>query len=353
MARNPVVESELTRQGFAFEFVKDYQIANIDMREAEENPARLGQKLNVEDVFGYAMDMEAGADWMAIVVRDLGEQLDTLINGRHTIEAMGLCKPVRKTVDCYRVREADPLRVDMLIRTINVHNGRKPDVGERLVHIAEMKRMHPHLTVKELSLRFKVSRPKINEYLATLGAELRADGLGVGHIVAGRHFSSELKRALNTFQNDAVFVHTAQLIAAHPIDLRGEAGLDLIASLRSAGTERQAMKILEARDKELNTAEAERAIKKTRSPTSRATKYLGQVRSTIKKWPGSVEKLYLAGLGTWRQLRREVKMLDEAIGYQEEVRDAMAKLADEMERAEEWSQRRPGKPSSEATSPNR
>lgn len=351
--RNQKIEDELTRQGFVFEFVKDYPLAQIDMKEAEENPARLAAKLDEDAVIAYWMAMEEGADWEAIMVRDRGTPLDQLINGRHSIAAAGHCKPKRTTLDAYRIREADEVRVDVLIRTANIHNGRTPSTAEKLLHIAEERRQHPHLTVKELSVRFRIRRERIAEYLAVIEAEKRATKVGIGHVVHGnRHFGAELKKALNSLQSDAVFLHAAKLIAVHPLDLRGDAGLDLISSLRGAGTERQAMKIIEAREGELARAAEDRSVKKTRSPSSRATKFMGEVRRVIRRYPGSVEKLYLAGLGSWRQLRREAKVLDEAIGFQEDVRDAMIAMADEMERAEEWAQRRPGRPSSEPTSPD-
>jgi len=350
--RDPKKEQTLNELGFAWEFVQDYPINKIDWKEADENHARLGVKLDLDVAVGYAEAMEAGADWTAITVKHTGEPLDQLIDGRHSTAAMKLAKPERKTVDAYVIRDHDPYRIDMLIRISNVNNGRESSVSERLLHIAEMRRIWPHTTLKELSQRFHVKQKVITEYIKVLDSEKRAEGLGVGHIIRGsRHqFSMDIKRALNTLQNDVVFVRAVQLLAKHPLELRGQAGNDFVTSLRDAGSERRAMQLMEARDQEISRSEEERKLRKSVTPRTYIDRFMSEVRRVQKRFPGSVEKLYMEGY-TCPQLRRERKLVDQVIDILMDTRVKMDTLIEEQERTEAWQSERLGKLTSDATSP--
>ena len=348
-------EHYLTARGYTWQYVKDFPIARLDLKEAESNPARLGKALDEEYALSIGLAVQDGAELPAIVTHDTGDGLDDIITGRHRVSGVTtFCKPRRDTIDAYRVREADKFRVDLLVRTINTIEGHAPGTHERLIHVAEMRRKYPHTTTKDIAKEFGVAVETAHEYLRVLAMERRAEELGVGHIVRNnRGFSMKLKSALNSINIDSVFVHAVDMVAKHPNDFKGSAGSTLAKELRSLGSERRMLKFVETRDRELTEVDDQRKAKKSRSPTGRATLFVGAARSLLKKYPGSPDKLYLEGLGsTCDQLRRELKVLREARDALDDVEGAVEKLLADLERQEEWQQKaRPGNQSSEGTSP--
>lgn len=346
----------LSSNGYTWQFQKDLPLTMLDMKEAESNPARLGAALDEEYALSIGLAVQDGAELPAIVVLDDGTPMYRIITGRHRVKGVtDFCKPQFQALDAYVVREVDPYRVQMLTRTINIIEGHAPNTRERLTHIAEMRRMFPHSTAKELSGQFKVAAQTANEYLRVLSMERRADDLGVGHVAKGKAIPFKLKAQLQSIQSDNVFMHAVAVVARHPNDFRGQTpGSTLIKELKSAGTERKALKYLDERDRELTDAEDTRKVKKSRSPSGKATLFVGAARSLLKKYPGTPTKLYLEGLGTTcNELKRELRVLRDARNVIDEVDEALVKLIADLERQEEWKQKSitaRGSPISDATS---
>ena len=332
----------LTANGYTWQFHKELPLDQLDMKEAESNPARLGSALDEDYALGIGLAVQEGADLPAIVVLDDGTALYKIVTGRHRINGVtDFCKPPRPALDAYVVREVDPYRIQLLIRTINVIEGHAPDTRERLTHIAEMRRMFPHSTAKELAALFRVATNTAAEYLRVIAMERRAEDLGIGNIAKSRTIPMKLKAQLQGLQNDNIFLHAVTMVSRHPNDFRGKTpGETLVKELRSAGSERKALKYLDERDRELTDAEDQRKVKKSRSPSGKATLFVGAARSLLKKYPGSPNKLYLEGLGTTcNELKRELKVLREARNALDDVDEALVKLIADLERQEEWKQK--------------
>lgn len=331
--KDPKTESYLKMNGYGFVFHKSLALSSIDMKEAEENPARLMRRLDEDRAISYGMAMEEGADFPGIVVLDIGDGLPKrLITGMHRCKAadtVGL-----KNLDAYIVREADPYRIELLLRTINNIEGKAPDLKEKLSHIAEMRRQFPHATLEELAKRFQVHVATVRNYVKEIEAERRANELGLGTAFSTQRFPQKLKVALHAIQNDNTFRAAVNLIANHP-DLRGSAAISLAKELKEITTEKRALKIVEDRDRELTSEEEDKKARKSKSPTGTATQFVSRVRSVLRFYPGTVDKLYLAGLPT-AQIQREKRLMDEVIGILSDVRDAMAQMEQEQERALEW-----------------
>jgi hypothetical protein len=203
-----------------------------------------------------------------------------------------------------------------------------------------------------LSLRFDVKQKVISDYLKVLDAEKRAESLGVGHILRGNRaqYSMDLKRSLNTLQNDVVYVRAIQLIAKHPLELRGQAGQDFVGALRDAGSERRAMKVMEDRDREISRADEERKLKKSRTPSTVMTRFMSDVGRVERRYPGTPEKLYMEGY-TCPQLSRELKRLERVYEILGAAIEKAQTILEEQERTEAWVAQRLGSPASDNTSP--
>jgi hypothetical protein len=341
MAHDAPLEKWLKEHGYTFKFVQDYPLNKLDMAEAAANPARLARKFEDNLAYQYALDYESGADFPAILVLERpGRELDQLGGGTHRVAAAGAA---RKTAhDAIVVREADPARIDLLLR---VANSRGIGMGEtekgKLMHISELRRAYPNrFKIDDLARDFGVKRATILLYLRVSAAEERADRLGVGTFFsAPQRLSSGLKVELNALQSDHVFVAATNLIQSHQQVLRGEMGAELVKGLREAGTERRAFAILSDRDKELTEAQEDRRTKGTKTPSGRLTKYLSHVHSLVRNFPGSAQKLYLAGLGSWRTMKRELKLIRQSQEILSDLGTELEQLIAEAEKAAEWKER--------------
>lgn len=342
--RDPKTENFLAARGFAFEFVPDMPIAEIDCQEADANPARLRTKLEQDRAISYGIAMEEGADFPAIVSLDVADgRLKRLITGRHRIAGAGAAS--RPVLDAYVVRESDPYRVEMLIRTINNIEGRAPGQDEKLLQAGEMKRLFPHVTVAELASWFLLKPSVITDYLKVLDVERRADALGLGSIFKTDRFkkNAKLKIQINQIQSDVTFDRLVRLIAAHP-HVRGQAAIDLVRNVRECSTEKRALGLIDKLDREYAELEEELRARRSRSPSGKATTFIGKILGIGRSYPGSPDKLFLAGFPAHRfpDVINGTRAAMDIIG---EVLDALVKQHEENERTTEW--RRTG-PSSSA-----
>ena len=336
--RDPKTENFLKANGYAYVFVKQLKFGAIDLKEADANPARLLKKLDKDRALSYGLAMIDGADFPAIVVLDAGDDKPSrLITGRHRIE--GAKEAEIDAFDAYVVRDADPYRRELLLRTINNIEGRAPDQMEKLNHIAELHRLYPDVSVNELAARFGLKPQTVANHLRENEVAERAQRLGVGAEISHDKFKA-LKQPLFGLNNDVTFTEVVRLIARYP-DLRTSAATSLIKELKEKTTERQALKLIEERDREMAQIEAENRGKRSRTPKAKGTAFLSRPRGMVKAYPGSPDKLYLGGF-TAQELKGERKMLTDAATVIAEVMAEVDKLIEEKERANEWRNRRHG-----------
>jgi hypothetical protein len=349
MARDAAVEKWLTDNGYSWRFVKDHPLAEIDIQEATNNPSRLQRGLDNNLAYQYAEDMDGGADFPAIVLQEIVKQpLKKVWGGVHRIH--GATTALRTCLDAIVVREADPYRIDLATRVLNsLGVGRGENENGKLHQIAELQRLHGSAAkIPALAKHFRVHRDTVTKYLKVTTADRRADRLGIGTFFP--KMSQELRVELDKLQSDNVLIAATHLIQTHQNELRGGAGISLAKELRELGYETTAVAMIADRDKELTALADERKAKKDRTPTGMATAYLGRVHGLVRFYPGTAEKLYFAGLGTWQTIRREAKQVYRAIDILHDIVADMERIADEKEKAAEWTQaHRPGASPSDPT----
>lgn len=351
MARNHELEFWLKSRGYEFKYVEHYAVSKIDMDEARDNPARLGKAIDDTHALTIAFALDEGAPLTPILVFDMGAPLDLLGGGMHRLKGNATCKKPRTHLPAYVIIEPDPLRRETLIRTHNILNGREEDEDERLVHIAEMKRLHPALALKTLAAQFGMKPDPVQEYMRSLAAEKRAEEAGVGPLIRGKVFTRRLKSSLNTIQSPDVLAAMVSLIAAHPHDFKGNSGEGLIREVKEIGQERRAIKFIEERDAEIVEADERKGTKRIRSPSGRATKFIGRVNS-MADLGKSMDKLYLESLGTTcAEFRRVLKVIDRGQEVLDTARAKVLSLIEHHERLEAMRKDR-GKPGPEPISPS-
>ena len=348
--RDPRVENWLKANGYNYKYVEKFPIDQIDLAEARDNPVRLDAKFDEDLAETYGILM-LDIDFPAVVLLEIaGRALKKVLGGTHRLIGAGKVKVI--VFDAYIVREADPLRVDALHGVLNSLEGWGETVDGRLLRAADLKRKHPSVKSAELAKMFGLSRTAINEFLQADRVEQKADKLGLGTFFSSNKMTTKCKAAFDGLQSDAIFIATANLIQAHP-DIRGGGGVSLLKELKTAGSDTKAKAIILDRDRELTKQEARRTTKRVRTKSHKATRFLSKVHGVNKAWPGTVERLYLAGLETASAIRAELKSVDQSIDIHMEVREELKRLLDEVEKAAEWDKKtpRPGAGDSEPTSP--
>jgi len=311
------------------------QLIDIDWKEADDNPCRLGAKINELRVIDYGSKMLDGVEFPAIVLLEVsGKALFNVLTGRHRGRAAreaGFAK-----FDAYVVRESDPFRVDNLIRFLNVIEGEAPDRAERLAQLVQAMHSNPKADLGEMAKIAGVPLEAAKTKLKEAAVEERADSLGCdgGLFRNERIFSQRTKFALGKIPLDTAFVGAIKLIAKHE-DLRGGDGQALAKVLATCTAERQAAKILTDRDQELTTREETRRTKKLRSPTSRATKVMGKCRAILQLTEDGAQKVYIEGLPA-DELPRTIRTLDDTIDRLIELREIAKKQKDATELESEW-----------------
>jgi hypothetical protein len=335
MAHDPKIESWLTRNGYAWEFVPDHPIALIDLREADENPARLTRKLDTVRATHYGCNMIDGDEFPAVLLHEMvGKRLKHLLNGRHRTK--GALEADRTTFDAIVVREADPYRIDVLLRFSNCLEGDRPTETDNLIQIAEMRAKYPDKGPKDLAKIAGLSMKAVDNYLKLREVEDRADDLGIGTIFRNeRIFKPAVKLALQQITNLNNFLATAQLIAKHE-ELQGGNGTSLAKEVQKCTTEKAVLKLLMDRDKELTDRRTDRERKRMRAPSSKATKLVGLGRGVNSLTEGGIQRVHLAGLGGLSELQRAKAVISTARDRLDSAEEELDRLIEEAKAEAEF-----------------
>jgi hypothetical protein len=232
----------------------------------------------------------------------------------------------------------------MLTRSLNTIEGRSPDLRERLRHIADMHRQFPEQRLSQLAAAFSVKVDTVNNYIKQIDVEERAEQLNVGEYFRKDLFPQKLKLQLGRISNDNNFMGAVNLMMRYP-GLRTNAG-DLLDQIRVARTEAQVKTLIEEAAREQDEFEESRKIIR-RTSSTKATKFLGLIRSIEKLSGGSVEKLCLEGLD--KKLRQELSMLSRHRILINEAIVRLEQLVKDRERSEEWRASKDGVQTSDVT----
>lgn len=121
--RDPKTEHFLNAGNYKWKYVEKIPFKEIDIKASLENPARLHQTVNEEAALGYALAMEAGDEFPALVLLTQDPAASVLpyliATGVHRFWAARDHK-IRDWFDAYVVTEADGYRRKSLIRRLNI-----------------------------------------------------------------------------------------------------------------------------------------------------------------------------------------------------------------------------------------
>ncbi len=140
MARNPIDERQLTKQGVDWNYLEQIFLSDIDDRKSLKNQARLDTPIEKELVDQYARNEKEGDEFPAVIVYRPGKGRYLIIDGNHRVAAK--LQAGKKVTDAYVVNNNDPMVIDRMTWTWNNHNGKRLTYEENMHHACSLVRKY-------------------------------------------------------------------------------------------------------------------------------------------------------------------------------------------------------------------
>lgn len=339
MMRDLRTEQRLQRKGYAFQFIKGYDLARINLTAEAQNPARLARRKDADQITKMALDMLDGQDFPAIVVFHNDDQYDSLVTGYHRLCAAD--EATIKQLDAYVVMEHSMLRRILLPRSINNIEGRSPTLAENLAQCAEVLRLKPdEITQAELAQEFSLKPAVISDYLKLIEQEERAMRLGVDDVWA-KIPQATLRRALGRIGNDHVFAMAASTV--EKMRLVGKPAEELIDAARRARTEAAATRVLQdALRNHIDVQERAKAKFSKRQKPMTGSKWFAALTRLWRVLPvWDLQKLHLDAIDPTAITLNLLKLKEVRAQIDDVIADQEKRLK-QNEREMAWRRRPPG-----------
>jgi ParB-like nuclease family protein len=319
---DPKTEAFLMRGGWKYTYLRIVQIKDIDLKASMENPSRLERKLNDDKYLDYAIKMEAGIEFPAIVLLtiDPAEKRPfkyEIATGCHRVEAANTAN--KKTFDAYVVTEADNYRRETLCRMANTIEGTAPSMRDTLTQICEM-----HIRYKkplaELARGWNVKVQALNNFWTEEQAIRRARKYGydsnrhkVGRkalvALAGVHSEVVYEKAIKTALN---YGSTNQEIE------------QLARDIKKTRDEASSIHVIDDYVQATTDSRMKQQAKHGRAQPTKAVRLRGYVKNVVNLIDEGMDQLHLASM----------PRLDMFLVLLEELSEKTKSLRAEVERIE-------------------
>jgi hypothetical protein len=332
--KDPRVENCLRANQYTFRYTPAYKLDRIDLKDADQNPARLTRRYDEDHMLQMACRMEAGVEFPGIVVCDVGSDEDELSTGYHRMKAARFCSLT--TFPAYIVAEPDPYRRAILPVLLNTIEGKSPSRTDIYMTIMDLVQRFPGTKAANLCAMYGVREDAFLTWRRLEAATERARALGVGGAFTNKQFNQKIREEIGRITNDNIFVGVTEVLALTK-NMVSQSAEEFVRSIRRKGTtEVLAQRMIEQRRKDFIEEDARRKQEDVRTPSSTSTKYMSRVMSLLRfRRSFSVATLQLAGIppGKRRISLASVRSLIEQL---EEVAEALDHLVEQTEKEEEW-----------------
>ena len=321
--KDPKTENFLNSGGYKWRYVQNIDFAEIDIEELKNNPARLYKKVDQDRAINYAIAMERGDEFPAIMVLtldpDVSRFLYLIATGVHRHAAYDTLG--RTSCDAYVVMEGDKYRRESLIRRANIIEGYGVSHDDRIAQALQMHETYPEIPMVQLAQDWGVKADTFKT--AVIEQKAIERGSRFGHNFTGGRIKLPQRSilALNTIHSDVVFDRAASFAletgatTAEIIDLCKDAkkarddksGLDIVTQAAEAVVRRRNMQ----------------RVQHTRPPRAASSKFFHGMRGLNSLAGQGIEKLYLSGHPDRSGFRM---MCDETIATIKRVIDAIDHL---------------------------
>lgn len=292
--RDPKTENFLNSGNYKWKYHEKIKFDEIDIKASLENPARLYQTVDEERALSYALAMEAGDQFPAIVLLTIDSTATSILpyliaTGVHRVHG-AIEHKVRDWFDAYVVAEADGLRRISLIRRLNILEGYGVSITDRVAQALQMNRDFPELSLASLAKDWHVKADTLKAAKSFQATVKR--GLQFGHALDDGRMKQKSINALGQIHSNVVFdkaAHFATLNSASTSDI-----VDMCQDIKKTRDEASALAIIEhATVKAAEKRMANKAIH-AKVPAAPASKFFGMMRGLINQAEKGLERLHLA-----------------------------------------------------------
>lgn len=315
---DPKTENYLTSSQYSWERVM-VPFAEIDMKASKENPARLTRHINEEVVFEYALAMEAGVPFPAIVLLrlDPGARFKYIVaTGMHRISAAQEVKIDK--FDAYIVTEPDQYRRDVLVRQLNMLEGQNMTLRDKLAQVLQLHDMYPAKSLNMLAQEWHLKPSTVHNAAKEQRAGARARKFNYDFVKAKVH--QKVVMALDGIHSDKVFERACQFVIQNaPSSSEVDS---MVGEIKKIRDEQAAIDIVGQYAKASTDALVHQQAKNGRISPAAATRLISSCRTVNRMIDKGIEQLHLSTL----------TKPDHAIIVVQELITALKRVASELER---------------------
>jgi len=308
MARNPLYEQALEKQGVKWCYVESITIDSIDRTRSLSNQVRLDEPISTELVDRYAASMKEGYEFPAIVVYRTGPKSKFItLDGNHRREA--ILKNHGTVTDAYLVENTDPMVIDRLKGTFNNRvNGKLLSRTEIVQHAIDY--------VRRYGVTTKVAAKEWGLHEQSLSVQIRIhdarDCLKQHNIRINPTVTDEIIRDMVPLRTigDDVFVKAVQAVSMSGAN-RDDAE-DLVRSVKKAATLEGKTKVIDdfinsdlARDRKAQTKGGTVKNRKD-SPRDKYVQLIRLLRNLTDDYPPDALKPVPAEFKPTREMAADV-----------------------------------------------
>jgi hypothetical protein len=292
--RDPKTEQFLDAGGYRWAYVEKVDFSEIDMKASQENPARLYRTVDEDRALGYALAMEDGADFPAIVLLTLDTSASVLAyliaTGVHRVSAAQIIN--RTSFDAYVVTEADAYRRMSLIRRLNIIEGYGVSGKDRIAQALQMQHEYPDLTLATLAKDWNLKLDTLKQARATQSAIDRGRRFGYALDDGKLKLTQKSILALNQIHSDKVFdraAHFAIVNAAPTSDI-----VELCKEVKKTRDETTALATVDRASLAAAEKRLQARARHGKVPPAPASMFFGDCRRINNQADKGIERLHLA-----------------------------------------------------------
>jgi hypothetical protein len=293
--QDPKTEQFLTAGRYKWQYTAKVNFSEIDIKASMENPARLYRTVNEEVAFSYALAMEAGDAFPAIVLLTLDSETSVLpyliATGVHRVYGAREHK-VRDWFDAYIVTEGDAYRRTSLIRRLNIIEGYGVSLKDRIAQALQDQRDFPDVSLSALANDWHLKLETLKQAKATQTAVDRGRRFGYSLDDGKLKLAQRSILALGQIHSDKVFDK-----ATHYAIVNGASTNEISELCQEIKRTRDEAASLAAVDRAAFAAAEKRLQAKARhgkvSPAP-ASQFFGDCRRINNQADKGIERLHLA-----------------------------------------------------------
>lgn len=235
--RDPALEDILVAQGIATEPAPtEVHLDTIDQAASEAAQTR-DVALDPDTVERYADDLADGADFPAVLARDVGDGRLVVIGGLHRLAAHRTAG--QSTIWAYTIRTTDEIAYQLSLES-NARHGRALTTDEQFRHAQHL--IDNGDSVRTAARRVGLTQSKLATRIAAVEGTRRANRLQCA--APWERITSETSRQrLHSIVNDAVFTCAVEEFASAGV--KGQHLNDAVARINKAPTIQDQMAILD------------------------------------------------------------------------------------------------------------